>query len=145
MATTLARQLRTGRRRVQPRRILVVDEDMLVGSVVVQGLAALGHRATHCTSADEALRFCADGLADAVLMEARLLTSAGDRLADLLAARHPQLPLALLTAWSDHSDLAAGEPASIRMLLRKPIRLDQLDLAVRALVGRTLAPVECPN
>ena len=145
MATSYEWQWQTRGARSAARCILVVDENPLVGHVVVQGLAALGHRAIHCASADEALRLCAHGLADGALIEAGLRTSDGVSLVALLYDRFPHVPVAVLTAWSDHPETRCADGRGVRMVLRKPIRLEQLDLAVRTLYDIAPLPERCPN
>ncbi len=116
------------------KRVLIVDGHPTVGAVMAESLTSVGYHAVHCTAADEALRQCRSGLVDAVLIEVGLRTESGRSLATALSQDHPDLPVAVLTAWLDHPETAYIDGRGVRMVLRKPLRIEDLDLAVRALI-----------
>ena len=127
-----------GRRSTVPARsrILIVDEHPLVGGVLCEGLAGLGHDAMHCSDADQALQICRAGRIDAVLCEVGLRTIGGERLTDVLADERPDVAVAILTAWLDHPDARLPLSGRVRRVLLKPIRLDELDRAVTGMLGQ---------
>ncbi|NUQ00985.1 MAG: response regulator transcription factor [Armatimonadetes bacterium] len=133
MATTIP--VGYGRERgLDTARVLVVDSHPVVGGVVAEALAAAGYHAIHCTSPDEALRWCRLGGVDALLIEVGLHTSDGRRLASLLSEEFPDLPVAVLTAWLDHPETRYIDRRGTRLVLHKPLQVDRLELAVRALL-----------
>ncbi len=119
---------------LEARRVLVVDDNPTVGAVIAEGLATMGHHVTHCTSADEALRHCREGAPEAILTEVGLACEDGQSLAAKLSEQHPDVPVAALTSWLDHPETRYIDRHGLRMVLHKPIRLERLDLALRALL-----------
>ena len=116
------------------KQILVVDHNPTVGRVVAESLAALGYVAIHCPTADEALDYCRTGMIDGVLAEVGLVTDGGRSFGAVLSEDYPAVPVAVLTAWLDHPETRYIDQRGVRMVLRKPIRLDRLELAMRALL-----------
>jgi len=125
------------RRRQAPAksRILIVDQHPLVGGVLCEGLAGLGYEAVHCSCADAALRVCRTGRIDCVLTEVGLRTESGERLTSRLSRELPHIAVAMLTAWFDHPESGRPERDGVRLILQKPIRLEQLDRALQNLTA----------
>ncbi|MCC7493290.1 MAG: response regulator [Fimbriimonadaceae bacterium] len=113
--------------------VLIVDYHPLVGGVVAEGLGSLGHRAWYCSSAEAALACLAERPVGVVLAEVGLTCYDGEPFTRRLRQHYPDLPLALLTGWLDHPETTLGPHTTARLVLRKPVRLERLDLAVRAL------------
>ncbi len=118
-----------------PLRVLFVEDDLLVSSVVVPALRAAGHTVRHCHTGDTAVRALQDGgLFDVtftdVVMPGRL---SGLDLAAWCKANLPSMAVLVATGYTtQHID------ASIKVL-SKPYAIDvllaELQLAVRARRG----------
>lgn len=115
------------------RRVLLVDQDPTVGNVVRELIGLLGYHVVQCATAETALGWCRTGKVDAVLTEVGLHSHDGRSFASALSAQHPDLPVAVLTGWLDHPEARYIDRRGQRMVLGKPIRLEDLDIALRSL------------
>jgi CheY-like chemotaxis protein len=106
-------------------RVLLVEDDDSVASLVGEMLSELGYQAVRCVSAAHALdRLAADGPFDLVLSD---MVMPGDmdglQLAREIARRRPDLPIVLTTGYSSAAASASSE--GIRLLV-KPYRIETL-------------------
>jgi CheY-like chemotaxis protein len=108
--------------------ILVHDDPPAVGRLVRAALAGRSHRASIAASAGEARRKLETGLFDAMVIGAG---GASREIAELLESEWPDLPLVL--AGVEREVPCAGPIVAV---LTRPIRLDALRDAVRALESR---------
>ncbi|HZN61025.1 MAG TPA: hypothetical protein VFC90_01340 [Planctomycetota bacterium] len=108
--------------------ILVHDDPPAVGRLVRSALAGRHHRASIAASADEARLKLDTGLFDALVIGAG---GASREIADLLESEWPDLPLVLAGV---ERDVPCAGP--IVAVLTRPIRLEALRAAVRALEAR---------
>jgi len=108
--------------------ILVHDDPPAVGRLVRAALAGWTHRASIAASAEEARRKLDTGLFDALVIGAG---GASREIAEFLESEWPDLPLVL--AGVERDVPLAGPIAAV---LTRPIRLDDLRAAVRALEAR---------
>lgn len=108
--------------------ILVHDDPPAVGRLVRAALAGRNHRASIAGSADEARRKLETGLFDALVIGAG---GASRDIAELLESEWPDLPLILAGV---ERDVPCAGP--IVAVLTRPIRLEELRAAVRALEAR---------
>jgi DNA-binding NtrC family response regulator len=79
-------------------RVLVVDDDRAVGTVLTGLLKQAGHDASYVSSAEDALARCASRPVDVVLTDLRMPTMDGMELLERLAERAPGVPVIMLTA-----------------------------------------------
>ncbi len=125
-----ARATVTGR----PLRILMVEDDTLVSSVVVPALRDGGHEVTHCASADDGLavlnaRTDFDVLFTDVVMPGKL---SGLELVEWCRAHVPAMAAVVATGYNSRQASAGVQE------LRKPYALDDLvDALQRAVQERT--------
>ncbi|MBC5785426.1 response regulator [Ramlibacter sp. USB13] len=111
-----------------PLHVLMVEDDVLVASVVEPALQAEGHRVTLCATGDEALAWLQGGGACDVVFSDVVMPGAASGL-DLAAwcERHrPELPVVVATGYT------AQEVDGARTVLRKPYTMRQLREALRA-------------
>jgi CheY-like chemotaxis protein len=111
--------------------ILVHDDPPAVGRLVRAALSGRRHRASIAASADEARRKLETGLFDALVIGAG---GASREIAEFLESEWPDLPIVL--AGVEH-EVPVGGP--IVAVLTRPLRLESLRAAVRALEGRVPA------
>ncbi|MBX3622214.1 MAG: response regulator [Rhizobacter sp.] len=126
---------RAPRPAAQALRVLMVEDDALVSSVVVPALRDAGHEVTHCESADEARALLAvrrefDVLFTDVVMPGEL---SGLQLVDWCRAQLPGMAAVVATGYHTQQSRAGVQE------LRKPYALDDLldalALAVQAQRG----------
>jgi CheY-like chemotaxis protein len=135
------------------RRLLVVDDETPVRNVTVEMLTSLGHTVLDVSSGQEALRLLEQCQFDLVITDHAMAGGmSGQQLAATIKARHPDLPVALLTGFGDLI-AASGEAAgAVDAILTKPTKLSVLSEAVLRLTsrrpgsheaGHTRAPAAC--
>jgi len=113
-------------------RILVVDDEEAIGSMLQEVLAHLGYEALALTSPQEALeRLRRDPRAfDLVLTDKTMPQLTGLELAAELARLRPDLPVILMTGISTAEEEAAAREAGVALLMQKPIGIPALAQAL---------------
>jgi two-component system response regulator QseB len=117
-------------------RILLVEDDIMIGESLEQALAQSGHAVDWLrdgTSADTALRAQAF---DMVLLDLGLPGREGLEVLRRLRARGDALPVIILTARESLSDRVSGLDAGADDYLTKPFELKELEARIRALERR---------
>jgi signal transduction histidine kinase/CheY-like chemotaxis protein len=119
----------------EPLRILLVEDDVLVGSVVPSALGQEGHTVTLCTSADEALVLLQDGATFDVLFTDVVMPGklTGLELVEWARIHRPTMPSVVATGYSTQ------QPQSRVQVLRKPYAMDDLLGALNIAVGAARA------
>jgi two-component system response regulator QseB len=117
-------------------RILLVEDDIMIGESLNQALAQNGHAVDWLrdgASADTALRAQAF---DMVLLDLGLPGREGLEVLRQLRARGDALPVIILTARESLSDRVSGLDAGADDYLTKPFELEELEARIRALERR---------
>jgi DNA-binding NtrC family response regulator len=110
--------------------VLVVDDDIAIGKVLVALLEQRGHEATHVPSAEDAVRALDARPYDVVLSDVRMPGMDGMGLLDHVAARFPGLPVVLVTA---HGSVAVAVEAMKRGaadFVQKPFDKEEIGFVV---------------
>jgi len=126
-------------------RILVVEDDEVLRSVMLRSLSDAGHRVDVATTVQEADHFWSVQPFDAVLLDLNLPRDArtGQPLANGLQAlraaraRGDRTPVLILTARDRKEDRIAGLDAGADDYLGKPFDLDEVEARLRALARRS--------
>lgn len=120
-------------------RVLVVDDEADVRSVVARALAADGHAIT--TASDlETARECVVSGTDLIVLDLRLPDGYGLDLCRGLRADGATIPILLLTAMSNVALRVEGLDAGADDFLAKPFAVAELRARVRALGRRGALP-----
>ena len=115
----------------------VVDDDRTVRIVLVQAMRDAGYKVAAFEDATAALAALADGeLPDLVFTDVRMPGLDGLGFLDQLKDRHPDLPVVVMSAYTDVASTAGAFRGGAHEFLSKPFDLDE---AV-ALVERALPP-----
>ena len=111
------------------RRVLVVEDNVQVGTFSTQLLHDLGYETTWASNADEALRLIdeAEGF-DAVFSDVVMPGMSGVQLGQEIRRRHPGLPVILT---SGYSHVLAEEGRHGFELLQKPYAAEELSRVLR--------------
>jgi cyclic di-GMP phosphodiesterase len=119
-----------------PARILVVDDDVALGTIVAEGLADLGYQVARAESAEEALESVAQAVPDLILTDVHMRGMTGvDLCARVKATPALRLtPVVLLTALSDLDARVAGLAAGADDFFAKPFNFIELRTRVAALL-----------
>ena len=111
-------------------RVLVVDDEEMVRSIVTQLLSLKGHNVHRASSGSEALGMIKDNTYDIVFTDFGMPEMTGAELAKILHEKHPALPVVLLTGYTE-TDKAVGE---VEAVLSKPFKLDELQSTIQRFV-----------
>ena len=119
-------------------KILVVEDDPKLAALIKRGLAEDGHSID--IEHDGEAGFCAarDETYDVLVLDVMLPQKDGLTILRDLRAGHVPIPILLLTARDQTSDVVAGFSAGADDYLRKPFAFDELRARVRTL-GRRAA------
>jgi signal transduction histidine kinase/CheY-like chemotaxis protein len=109
--------------------ILIVEDNEQVGAFAETLLAELGHKVTLASSGEEALELTRNAKFDVVLSDVVMPGMGGLKLAEILAAEQPSLPVVLATGYSQE---IAESGSSGRPVILKPYRLSTLQEALSA-------------
>lgn len=119
-----------------PRRILVVEDDAVIGTHLVTALQASGYRSTWAATAAAARAAVAEAPPDLVLLDLGLPDGDGIELARTFRLRDPDLVIVVLTARADELDVITGLDAGADDYLTKPFRLNEVLARIRAHLRR---------
>ncbi|MGH3775446.1 MAG: response regulator transcription factor [Pseudonocardiaceae bacterium] len=121
-------------------RVLVVEDDETIGSVLDSSLRAHGHHVVWQRTGRRALRAASETEFDLVLLDLGLPDLDGVEVCRQLRASNPTTVLVILTARTEEMDVVVGLEAGADDYLTKPVRLAELLARVRAHLRR-VAPV----
>ncbi len=119
-------------------RIWVIDDDRSVRFVLAQALRDAGYAVLAFDAAAKALQALADEPhPDLVFTDVRMPGMDGLSFLDALKTRHPQLPVVVMSAYTDVASTAGAFRGGAHEFLSKPFDLDEaVALAQRALPER---------
>jgi PAS domain S-box-containing protein len=124
----------------QPQsRILVVDDDPEVRSILVASLEILGHAVTAAEDGAAGLKAIDAAEPDLMIVDYAMPGLNGAEVADRARARHSALPIILASGYADKEALEAAAGSS-SAILRKPFDIEELETTVRDLLKRSRQP-----
>ncbi|MEX1054541.1 MAG: ATP-binding protein, partial [Rhodothermales bacterium] len=111
-------------------RILVVDDERMVRTILVKLLSLKGHDVEQAASGSEALSIMDAQEFDLVFTDLGMPEMNGRQLARVLRRKRPDLPIVLLTG-----DTEVGEPGDdVDVVMAKPFKIDQLERTIQDLL-----------
>lgn len=117
-------------------RILVVDDDPKMLSLMRRGLSFAGYSADLAADGEDALAMARDNPPDLVVLDVMLPGLDGVEVCRRLRAGDPELPILMLTARGRVPDRIAGLDAGADDYLVKPFAFDELLARIKALLRR---------
>ena len=117
-------------------RILVVDDDANVTSVVRRGLSYEGYRVDTAATGPQALAMARDHTPDLVILDLMLPGLSGFDVLERLRLADADLPVLMLTARDGVDDQVKGLELGADDYVVKPFRLEVLSARVKALLRR---------
>lgn len=111
-------------------RVLVVDDEEMVRSIVTQLLTLNDHNVDRASSGAEALSMFDDNEYDIVFTDFGMPEMTGAELAQRLHEKSPDLPIILLTGYTD-TETAVDE---VNDILSKPFKLEELEATIQKYV-----------
>lgn len=126
-------------------RILLVEDDTVLQTVMLRSLTDAGHRVDAASHLDQGAHFWQVQTYDAVLLDlnlpingqAKAAQGSGLQLLRDARARGDRTPVLVLTARNRTDERIAGLDAGADDYLGKPFDLDEVEARLRALVRRT--------
>jgi two-component system, OmpR family, response regulator MprA len=117
-------------------RILAVDEDPKISSLMRRGLSLAGYTVDLATDGEEALSIAHANPPDLVVLDVMLPGLDGFEVCRRLRAGDKDLPILMLTGKDQVPDRVAGLNAGADDYLVKPFAFDELEARIRALLRR---------
>jgi two-component system, OmpR family, response regulator QseB len=117
-------------------RILIVEDDPLLGDGLASGLASLGFVVDWFRSGEEADRAVAEAPYEAIVLDLGLPGRSGLEMLARWQSRGQTIPVLILTAREALDERVAGLDAGADDYLVKPIALQELAARVRAITRR---------
>jgi len=124
------------RRSAPAARVLVIDDEGEIRSVLRDMLTSFGHTVIEAASGEEGLACCNDGGVDVILTDVSMPGISGWDVAAACRRRFPRVPLGFVTGWGDRLDPAETRRSGVRFVLSKPFA--PVDL--QSLVAGVLLP-----
>ena len=121
-------------------RILVVDDDAKIRTVVRRGLAYEGYRVVEAATGEEGLEKAREHLPDLVVLDIMLPGIDGLEVTRRLRAGKDDVSILMLTARDDVRDRVEGLETGADDYLVKPFSFEELLARVHALLRRRSAP-----
>jgi DNA-binding response OmpR family regulator len=118
------------------RRVLLVEDELELGRVVLRHVEDAGYEVEHVTSGEAALRILAERPADLVLLDLMLPGIDGLEVCRRLRAHRDSTLVLMLTARSTEPEKVLGLETGADDYLAKPFGLQELVARVRALFRR---------
>lgn len=116
----LALPLASRRARVGSRRVLIIDDDETIRSLLRITLSDALYEIAEASDGDEALELADSEAPDLVLLDWRLPGRSGADVLRALKERHPELPVVVVTAASDAEARATAAGLGAELFLSKP-------------------------
>lgn len=120
---------------MQPIRLLIVDDEVDLVSILRERLVLRGFEVEATTSGADALRRAAEDDFDALVLDVKMPGIDGLELLDQIKGKRPGLPVILFTGHSSVVDAERGMQAGAFDYLVKPIDLDALVEKIHTAVG----------
>ena len=124
----------------EPTRILVVDDDPKIRTVVRRGLAYEGYRVVEAGSGEEALEKAREHLPDLVVLDIMMPGIDGLEVTRRLRSAGDEVAILMLTARDEVKDRVVGLETGADDYLVKPFSFEELLARVHALLRRRATP-----
>lgn len=121
---------------IEPKRLLLVDDDRLVQATLGEALRQAGYRVSTASSVEEAEEALAAGGIDMAILDVRMPGQTGIDLARRLHDADSEVPFIFLTAYSDEELVEQASEAGAMGYVVKPADPDRLVPAIEAAFAR---------
>jgi DNA-binding NtrC family response regulator len=114
-----------------PSRILVVDDDPEMRSVLLEELSEGGYRVSEADGGFDAIKWIQTESFDLVISEIRMGRDGGVALLRAVHGLKSVLPVILITAFGDWPEVISGFEGVVSGLISKPFRMEELKVSVK--------------
>jgi two-component system OmpR family response regulator len=115
---------------IEPRNILVVDDEPFVCDAVKMMLQFDGHKVDTAGSGKEALEIFGKGKYDLVITDYAMPVMKGDELARKIKERTPGQPVVMITAYAEMLQSSNEPLTGVDYVISKPFLLENLRDAI---------------
>jgi len=123
------------------KKILVVDDDPVIGKSFDRVLSGKGYAVITAADGEEALRKLSTETYDVVFTDIRMPGMSGIEVAERVKASQPWLPVVIVTGYGSGDNEARATAAGVAGFLRKPLSPDMIEgTTERALAATAAAP-----
>ena len=112
-------------------RILVIDDERLVGDVIAEALRLEDHDVVVACSGEEGLRVIAQNPPDAVFLDVVMPGMDGIEVLRAIREWHLRLPVIILSGWVSPCQLEEARRLGVTDVISKPVPLQNLARALR--------------
>jgi CheY-like chemotaxis protein len=119
------------------RRVLVVDDQLVIAETIKQVLALDECEVETVSSGEDALVAFQQGRFDLIIVDYQMPAMKGDEVASAIRALAPKQPIIMMTAYGEALRLAGSFPLAVDRVIRKPFDLQELREAVREFAAKT--------
>jgi len=123
------------------RKVLVVDDDPVVGRSFERVLSGRGYVVVTAENGQEALDRLGKDEYDVVFTDIRMPGMSGLEVAEQVKARRPWVPVVIVTGYGSEAHEVRAEAAGVTAFLHKPLSPEMIEYSARmALREKTTAP-----
>ena len=122
------------------RKILVVDDDPVIGKSFDRVLGNKGYAVVHAANGEEALRKIAAEEYDMMVTDIRMPGMDGIEVAERTRAARPWMPVVIITGYGTDDGEARARAAGVCEFLRKPLSPEMIANSVAAALATKPAP-----
>lgn len=123
------------------KRILLVEDDTNLGSLLRNYLDAKNYETTLFMTGRSALEGFSNGLFDLCILDIMMPEMDGLALARAVRSIDPDIPIIFLTAKNQEEDIIEGFKTGADDYITKPFNMEELLYRIEAIFRRTISPV----
>lgn len=128
------------------RKVLVVDDDAVVGKSLNRVLSSKGYVVTTAQNAHEALKQIREQEFDVVFTDIKMPGMDGVELAERVKSSRPWTPVVIITVFGTTENESRAKAAGVSDFMRKPLSPEMIEAsAARAMAAPVLAIVQAPE
>jgi CheY-like chemotaxis protein len=124
------------------RKVLVVDDDPVVGKSFDRVLSGKGYAVITASSGQEALNKLETENYDVVFTDIKMPGMSGLDMAEQLKQRRPWLPVVIVTGYGSPGNEARAEAAGVSGFLRKPLSPEMIETSAEKALSETYAAAQ---
>ena len=128
------------------RKVLVVDDDAVVGKSFNRVLSSKGYIVTTAQNAHEALKQIREQEFDVVFTDIKMPGMDGVELAETVKSSRPWTPVVIITGFGTTENESRAKAAGVSDFMRKPLSPEMIEAsAARAMAAPVLSVVQAPE
>ncbi len=115
-------------------RILIIDDDDLVGRALNKAIRKFGYETDVCPEGEKAMDAIGSFMPDIVLLDIYLKTTNGIDILKNMKIKYPEIPVIMITGYADVNIAVSAMKIGAYDFLMKPLDMAQLQLVFRKIV-----------